>query len=780
MPGNRSVYRTPNTLERHDDPSDPHLTLEWTDPLADRMVPFDGQSEVGLITSSKLRTFTCCGNTYRLNSNWRIFVLIAIFLTIFLCGFLSGFFARSPCNDEVLNNTATSNSQWTDDDIIHENFGFSKNWTVAYNYSQEVRDRLFSSIDIDQMEKDLEMITKNGPHLSGSNENMDVRNYITEELKKSSNFMTVEVNTARVLISGPKCEAGRSNSLKKEGEDTPLLSAGQGATAASYLAYAPNATATGQITFAVYGRKSDFSTIGNIVNGTICLIRHGRIPRHEKVMNAQDAGCIGMILFAQVPANQNDPWVGDARLHAMSGNLMTPDALPFATGQVLPNNPVQYSEELRERNLLPRIPAISISDSMAKILIDSLNNCSSNNIYDQSKDQGIPDPFSGNVLKLGPTDVIFTMESCSEMKYTEISNVVGFLKGQIEPDRYVLVSSHYDSWGPGAIDPHSGTAVLLGLARAAGVANNRPRRSLLFVAFDAEEFGLLGSIEFVRKFKTSFGAGSIVGAINLDGVIKGQHIPYIRADPIMKQIFHESAKSVDAIDETGSLYDQWSRRSDKTDSNGNPYIYELDTSSDHAMLAFYGGVPTAAFQYYFDFEKRNSMAWYPTYHTELDSFEYLKNVIDPGWKALKVSTQLVGDAMLRLADSVLVPLDCRQVGIYIDQALNGLENNLERKKWVYESYLVDKDSLNAAKDTYKAECEHFRNQDKDLVIGEVNTKSRSWHFAGVRDRNDALVVSLQSFVQQPIDYASLHIAAGYDQSIKYIFFTFFYQSNNSV
>lgn len=82
-----------------------------------------------------------------------------------------------------------------------------------------------------------------------------------------------------------------------------------------------------------------------------------------------------------------------------------------------------------------------------------------------------------------------------ERKLAKIQNIFGIIRGQEEPDRYVLLGNHRDAWIYGAVDPSSGTAVLLDVARRLGRmlrAGWAPRRTIVLCSWDAEEFGMVG------------------------------------------------------------------------------------------------------------------------------------------------------------------------------------------------------------------------------------------------------------------------------------------------
>ncbi|KAK7070799.1 hypothetical protein SK128_019329 [Halocaridina rubra] len=126
--------------------------------------------------------------------------------------------------------------------------------------------------------------------------------------------------------------------------------------------------------------------------------------------------------------------------------------------------------------------------------------------------EAAPEEWRGGIegvsYKLGP-DMLpefsaFTLrlQTHNTMDTFKSYNVIGTIKGEIEPDRYVLIGNHRDAWGYGASDPSSGTAQLLETARVFGELMNegwRPRRTIVFCSWGAEEYGLIGSVEWVQE-----------------------------------------------------------------------------------------------------------------------------------------------------------------------------------------------------------------------------------------------------------------------------------------
>ena len=93
----------------------------------------------------------------------------------------------------------------------------------------------------------------------------------------------------------------------------------------------------------------------------------------------------------------------------------------------------------------------------------------------------------------------------NQRRREKIYNVLGILRGSTEPDRYVIIGNHRDAWSYGAVDPTSGTSTMLEISRTLAYMkqnrNWRPQRSLMFLSWDAEEYALIGSVEWVEVNK---------------------------------------------------------------------------------------------------------------------------------------------------------------------------------------------------------------------------------------------------------------------------------------
>ena len=114
-----------------------------------------------------------------------------------------------------------------------------------------------------------------------------------------------------------------------------------------------------------------------------------------------------------------------------------------------------------------------------------------------------PEGWQGGLeltYRIGPGPVtarVHVLMEQGEAAYRAAFNTIAAVRGSEWPDEWVITGAHRDSWGPGAIDNVSGTSSVLAAARAfAELAKQgfRPRRTVVFATWDAEEWGFVGSI----------------------------------------------------------------------------------------------------------------------------------------------------------------------------------------------------------------------------------------------------------------------------------------------
>uniref|UniRef100_A0A1I8IB63 Peptidase_M28 domain-containing protein n=1 Tax=Macrostomum lignano TaxID=282301 RepID=A0A1I8IB63_9PLAT len=221
--------------------------------------------------------------------------------------------------------------------------------------------------------------------------------------------------------------------------------------------------------------------------------------------------------------------------------------------------------------------------------------------------------------------------------YREVYDSCAEILGDQEPDRVVLIGSHRDAWFGGAVDPHTGMATLLETGRALAELRDktgwRPRRTILMCAWDAEELGLMGSVEWVEEEFMRIGS-RLVAYVNTDTDVIGDWKMLVQSSDqltdIINQILLESA--------------------DTSSEDGSPlhFFYKLDDSSDYFSFTRALGVPACDFSY--------TLTLYDLYHTRYET-PRLYEMLDPTGKAHPRLAQSVASLVYTMADSPLLPLN---------------------------------------------------------------------------------------------------------------------------
>ncbi|KAL2327310.1 hypothetical protein Fmac_020737 [Flemingia macrophylla] len=196
---------------------------------------------------------------------------------------------------------------------------------------------------------------------------------------------------------------------------------------------------------------------------------------------------------------------------------------------------------------------------------------------------------SSVVTNVGPGPTLLNFTYQGEMKMATIENVFAIIRGREEPDRYVLLGNHRDAWTYGAVDPNSGTAALLDIARRYSALLHfgwTPRRTIILCSWDAEEFGMIGSTEWVEKTLVNLGSKA-VAYLNVDCAVQGQGF-FAGSSPQLDDLLLEVLKKVKDPDSEGkTVYDNW------VAAGGNSNIQRLSrVDSDFAPFVQHAGVPS--------------------------------------------------------------------------------------------------------------------------------------------------------------------------------------------
>jgi len=467
----------------------------------------------------------------------------------------------------------------------------------------------------------------------------------------------------------------------------------------AYNAYSPAGDVTADIVYVNYGMPGDYETLakqGVDVAGKIVLVRYGGGWRGIKPKVAAEHGAVGCLIYSDPRDDgyfQGDPYPAGALRGAgmiQRGSVMD---MPRYPGD--PATPGRPSKPGVERIPLDRI------ETLSPIPVQPLSSRDGLELLKRLRGPVAPEAWRGALpltyhLGPGPAKVHLHLE----MDYGQrrLINVVGTIRGRELPDEWVVVGSHRDAWVYGASDSVSAHVSMMSVARAFGDMMKqgwRPRRTIVFVSWDGEEPGLLGSTEWVEDLGAELAAKAAI-YINRDGGASG---PYFTASAVhsLTPFTRELAQSVQADDPALTLYDRWLERlRDQAPAHDGPLPEPtpgaLGSGSDYVAFLDHIGVPALDLS----INARNDTG---TYHSTYDNPAWFKTFIDPQFKYSVLAAQMTGIATLRFAEAELLPFDYQAYGRQIREYIDEIERQATASS-AEKARRVDFSGLRAAADAF--------------------------------------------------------------------------------
>lgn len=258
---------------------------------------------------------------------------------------------------------------------------------------------------------------------------------------------------------------------------------------------------------------------------------------------------------------------------------------------------------------------------------------------------------------------------------TPIWDAIGIINGTSQ-DEVLVIGNHRDAWSiGGAADPNSGSAVLVELSKAFGnlvKTGWKPLRTIVLASWDAEEYGLLGSTEWVEEYAPWL-VGAAVAYINLDTAVSGP-IPGLAATPdlhniaiqTMKKILYPYPSSNNNLTNTTTttMYDIWSSPSL---GGGGGSIGVLGSGSDYTSFLHGNGISSIDL----GADPGPSSPIYH-YHSNYDSYHWMTTFGDPGFRYHKAIGQYITLLAYHLASDEVLPLDPANYGVEMTAYLDDL------------------------------------------------------------------------------------------------------------
>ncbi|XP_007947596.1 transferrin receptor protein 1 [Orycteropus afer afer] len=392
-----------------------------------------------------------------------------------------------------------------------------------------------------------------------------------------------------------------------------------------YVAYSKATTVTGKLVHVNFGTKTDFENLKSSVDGSLVIVRAGKITFAEKVANAESFNATGVLIYmdyADFPIVEATlPVFGHA--HLGTGDPYTPGFPSFNHTQFPPS----------QSSGLPNIPVQTISRYAAEQLSENMDQkCPSSwKAHSSCKMVSLP----GRNVKLTVNNVL---------KETRILNIFGVIKGFEEPDRYVILGAQRDAWGAGSAKSSIGTALLLKLGEILSdmVLKDgfKPSRSIVFASWSAGEFGAVGATEWLEGYLSTLHLKAFT-FINLDKAVLGTTNFKVSGSPMLYSLIEKTMQDVKHPVTGLPLY---------RDSNWANKVEKL--SIDNAAFPFltYSGIPAVSFCFCEDED-------YPYLGTPKDTYEMLIQRIPQLGKMTCAAAEVAGQLVIRLTLGLELNLD---------------------------------------------------------------------------------------------------------------------------
>ena len=426
-----------------------------------------------------------------------------------------------------------------------------------------------------------------------------------------------------------------------------------------YNAYSVDGDVEGELVYVNYGLPADYEELaqhGIDVRGKIVLARYGGSWRGIKPKVAAERGAIGCLIYSDPSGDgytQGDVWPKGGWRSRESVQRGSVADMPLYSGDPLTPGVGATKEAVRlplgEAKTLTRVPVLPISYGDAEPLLRAL----AGPMTPESWRGALPFPY-----RFGPGPARVHLKLAFDWSLKPVHDVIAVLPGAELPDEWIVRGNHHDAWVNGASDPVSGMVSLLAEAKAIGTLAKdgfRPRRTLVYAAWDGEEAGLLGSTEWAEKHAAELGEKA-VAYLNTDSVSRG--LLGAGGSQSLERLFNEVGRAVVDPERGVSVLDRAraaaiAQGDEKTRarlrSRADLRLEALGSGSDFTPFLQHLGI--AALNVGFGGEEQ-----YGQYHSIYDSIAHFERFGDPGFDYVAKSAEVNGRLTLRLSQADVLPL----------------------------------------------------------------------------------------------------------------------------
>ena len=496
------------------------------------------------------------------------------------------------------------------------------------------------------------------PHHVGSPWSKQNAEFIAEKFE-SWGFET-EIETFDVLMPFPiirKLEMVGPNKvslqLKEPALDEDATSGITKDLLPGFNAFSADGDVTAELVYVNYGIPADYEELERLgikVEGKIILARYGGSWRGIKPKVAREKGAIGCILYSDPKDDgyfQGDVYPdGPYRMeHGLQrGSVLD---MPLYPGDPLtPGYGAKPDVErlaIEDAPTIMKIPVMPISYADALPLLKALEGP----VAPASWRGALPVTYH-----IGPGPIKVHLQLKFDWGLRRAYNPVAKLKGSVYPDEWIMRGNHHDGWAQGAADPISGMVSLMEEARAIGELVKtgwRPKRTLVYAGWDAEEPGLLGSTEWVEYHLDEIQEKMVV-YINTDGTgvgfmgVSGSH----SLEKFVNEVASELKDPVQDVTLKKRIRSRLRISGNKDAERDDLRIYPLGSGSDYTAFIHHAGVP--ALNIGFGGESGGG-----SYHSIFDSYDHYKRFSDGDYIYGTTLAKVNGRLVLRLSEADILP-----------------------------------------------------------------------------------------------------------------------------
>ncbi len=475
----------------------------------------------------------------------------------------------------------------------------------------------------------------------------------------------------------------------------------------TYNAYSIDGDVTAPLVYVNYGVPDDYDRLDRLgvsVKGAIVIARYGQSWRGIKPKVAAEHGAVGCLIYSD--PRDDGYFQGDVFPKGAYRNKDGVQRGSVADMPVYPGDPLTPGVgatkdakrlPLNEAKTITKIPVLPISYGDAQPLLENLGGAVA------------PTEFRGALpitYHVGPgaTKVHLVVKSNWDQK--PVNDVIVTIKGSTLPDEWVIRGNHHDGWVNGAQDPISGQVAEMEELRAFSELLKqgwKPKRTIIYAAWDGEEPGLLGSTEWAEAHAQELQQHA-VAYINSDGNSRG--FLGLVGSHSLETFINDVAKDVTDPETNLSVWKRLQlrrirdareqRERDELRRNGPIHLEALGSGSDYTVFLDHLGV--ASLNLGFGGEAGGGI-----YHSIYDDFYWYTHFDDPDFVYGKALAQTAGTAMMRLVDADILPFNFNNLASTVRRYADELQKlaTTKRDDAVERNRELDEGAFTAAADPTK-------------------------------------------------------------------------------